>query len=81
MHSIITTGLLAVMLGGCGGSDEPEERGKPMKVEDTVFAPVVTAPARVQDRTNAAVELHRENLNKRLEQDEGDGDEEVPAGD
>lgn len=81
MRAIVATGLVAIMLGGCGGSDEPEEREKPMKVEDTVFAPVVTAPARVQDRANAAVELHRENMNERLEQDEGDGDEEVPAGD
>ena len=80
MRAIVATGLLAIMLGGCGGSDEPEEREK-MKVEDTVFAPVVTAPARVQDRTNAAVELHRENMNERLEQDEGEGDDEVPAGD
>ena len=78
MRATVATGLLAIMLGGCGGGDEPEE---PMKVEDTVFAPVVTAPARVQDRTGAAVELHRENMNRRLEQDEGDGDEEVPAGD
>ena len=78
MRATVATGLLAIMLGGCGGGDEPEE---PMKVEDTVFAPVVTAPARVQDRTNAAVELHRANLYERLEQDEGDGDEEVPAGD
>ncbi|HKX57954.1 MAG TPA: hypothetical protein VJN00_01125 [Steroidobacteraceae bacterium] len=78
MRATVATGLLAIMLGGCGGGDEPEE---PMKVGDTVFAPVVTAPARVQDRTNAAVELHRENMNERLEQDEGDGDEEVPSGD
>ena len=83
MRGIISWGLLAttLALAACGGSDEPDEREEPMKVEDTVFAPVVTAPARVQDRTNAAVELHRENMNERLEQDEGGGDEEVPAGD
>ena len=81
MRAIIATGLLAIMVGGCGGRDEPEESEKPMKVEDTVFAPVVTAPARVQDRTNTAVELHRENMNERLERDEGAGDEDVPAGD
>ena len=74
MRAMIATGLLvaAVALGACGGKDEPEEENEPMKVEDTVFAPVVTAPKRAQDRSNAAVELHRENLEKRLEEDEGD---------
>ena len=81
MRTVVATALLAIALGGCGGSDEPEEREEPMKVEDTVFAPVVTAPARVQDRANAAVDLHREKMNERLERDEGDGDEDAPPGD
>ncbi|HEU4515690.1 MAG TPA: hypothetical protein VFR77_00165 [Steroidobacteraceae bacterium] len=83
MRGIISWGLLAttLALAACGGSDEPDEREEPMKVEDTVFAPVVTAPARVQDRANAAVDLHRERMNERLERDEGEGDEEAPPGD
>jgi hypothetical protein len=81
MRRILATGLLAFMVAGCGGSDEPDEREEPMKVEDTVFAPVVTAPARVQDRANSAVDLHRENMNERLERDEGAGDDEAPAPD
>ena len=64
----------ALLLAGCGASDDPgkpEKKDETMKVEDTVFAPVVTAPERVQDRTNAAVDQHRENLDKRLQEDEG----------
>ena len=81
MRAIAATGLLAIMIAGCGGSDEPDERDEPMKVEDTVFAPVVTAPARVQDRANAAVDLHRQEMDRRLEQDEGDGEKDPPADD
>ena len=81
MRAIIATGLLAVVLGGCGGSDERDERDEPMKVEDTVFAPLVTAPAKVQDRTDAAADLHRKNMNERLDEDEGAGEEDPPAED
>jgi hypothetical protein len=78
MRAIVATGMLAVALAGCGGSDEPEEREEPMKVEDTVFAPVVTAPERAGERANAAVDQHRRSLEERLEQDEG-GEEAPPA--
>jgi hypothetical protein len=73
----------ALLLAGCGASepqDEEVEQETPMKVEDTVFAPVVTAPERVQDRANAAVDSHRESLDQRLEEDEGQAREE-PAED
>jgi hypothetical protein len=80
MRDVVTIGVLAtaLLLGGCGSS-EPEEEEPPMKVEDTVFAPVVTAPERAGDRANAAVELHRGNLDRRLEEDEGAPAEEPPA--
>jgi len=73
MRIIVAIGLMTatLTLAGCGGSDEPEKKKEPMKAEDTVLAPVVTAPERVQDRANAAVDLHRENLDERLEEDEG----------
>jgi hypothetical protein len=76
MRKILAGGWLAVALlvAGCGSSepDEGEEDERPpMKVEDTVFAPVVTAPERVQDRANAAVDRHRESLDRRVEEDEG----------
>jgi hypothetical protein len=81
MRAIVATGLLAIVLGGCGGSDEPDEREEPMKVEDTAFAPLVTAPARVQDRADAAAELHRKNMKERLDEDEGDDEEDPPGED
>jgi hypothetical protein len=81
MRAITATGLLAIVLGGCGGSDEPDKNDEPMKVEDTVFAPLVTAPAKVQDRTDAAADLHRKNMNERLDADEGAGEEDPPAED
>jgi hypothetical protein len=62
--------MLALMLAGCGGGDESEEREEPMRVEDTVFAPVVTAPERAGERANAAVDQHRRSMEQRLEEDE-----------
>jgi hypothetical protein len=80
MRAIVAIGVItaATMFAGCGNSGEPEEK-EPMKVEDTVFAPVVTAPERAGDRANAAVELHRGNLDRRLEEDEGAPADEPPA--
>ncbi len=70
----------ALAFAGCGGSDEPEKKEEPMKVEDTAFGPLVTTPKKVEERTDAAAELYRDNMNKRLEEDEGAPREE-PAGD
>ena len=81
MRAIIATGLLAIMLGGCGGSDEPEEREKPMKVEDTVFGPLVSTPKKVQDDTDAAARKYRDRLNERLETDEGANKKDDPPQD
>jgi hypothetical protein len=56
-------------LTGCGGGEkEPEE--EPMKVEDTAFGDLIGTQDKVRDRTNAAMETHREALEKRLEADE-----------
>jgi hypothetical protein len=81
MRVVVAIGVVSasLALAGCGGSDEPEQAEEPMKVEDTVFAPVVTAPERVQDRTNAAVDVHRENLDDRLAEDEGAPADEPPG--
>ncbi len=83
MHAIVVTGMLAVAiaLAGCGGSDEPEEKEEPMKVEDTAFGPLIGTQDKARDRTNAAVDKHREIMDERLEQDEGDNGKEEPARD
>ncbi|HWN05822.1 MAG TPA: hypothetical protein VNO53_01550 [Steroidobacteraceae bacterium] len=83
MHAIVATGMLAiaVALAGCGGPDEPAKKEEPMKVEDTAFGPLIGTQDKARDRANAAVDLHRENMNKRLEADEGGDGSDEPAGD
>lgn len=76
MHTTKLALALAALLpaAGCGGAgdDRSREAGEPpMKVEDTVVGDLVTAPERVDDRTNAAMDEHREALESRIEADEG----------
>jgi predicted component of type VI protein secretion system len=82
MRAILALVMLTVALttAGCSSNEEPEEEEPPMKVEDTVFGDLIGTQDKARDRSNAAVELHRESLNKRLEEDEGAPTEE-PAGD
>ena len=61
--------LMVTALTACGGG-EPEER-EVMKPEETVFRDLVTAPDKVQDRTDAAMDAHRDALEQRLREDEG----------
>jgi hypothetical protein len=42
-----------------------------MQVEETVFGDLVGTQDKARDRSNAAVEQHREALDSRLEADEG----------
>lgn len=82
MRAILALGVLTVALTttGCGSSDAPKEEEPPMKVEDTVFGDLIGTQDKARDRANAAVELHRESLDKRLQEDEGAPKEE-PAED
>ncbi len=82
MRAILALGVLAVALTttACGSNEEPKVEEPPMKVEDTVFDDLVGTQDQARDRSNAAVELHRDSMNKRLETDEGAPQEE-PAGD
>lgn len=75
MHTTKPVTALAVLLlaAGCGGGgddrdEEPEQA--PMKVEETVFGDLVGTQDKARDRTNAAMEQHREALESRIEADE-----------
>ena len=83
MRAIFAIGTLTavITLAGCGGSDEPAEKEEPMKVEDTAFGPLVGTQDKARDRANAAVEVHRESMNKRLDEDEGANRDAEPGGD
>ncbi len=83
MRAILAFGVLTLALIsiGCGGSDEPEKKEEVMKVEDTAFGPLIGTQDKARDRSNAAVELHRESLDKRLDEDEGAPRDEEPAED
>ena len=71
MREFLTIGLMAAALTLCGcGGGEPEPEEPPMKVEDTAFGELVGTQDKVRDRTNAAVDLHRETLDSRIEADE-----------
>ncbi len=69
--------VAALALGGCGSS-EPEPEPEPMKVEDTVFGDLVGTQDKARDRTNQAVDTHREALEQRLEADEGAPRDDAP---
>lgn len=60
---------VVVALAACGG-ERDEERGG-LKPEETVFGDLVTAPGKVGDRADAAVEMHREALEEQLRDSEG----------
>jgi hypothetical protein len=80
MHAIVATGMLAVAvaLAGCGGPDQPEKKEESMKVEDTAFGPLIGTQDKARDRANAAVDVHRKNMDERLEADEGGGGNNEP---
>lgn len=82
MGQFVAIGLLAtaIALAGCGKS-EPAKEEPPMKVEDTAFGPLVGTPKKVQDRTDAAAETYRDNLNERLDADEGANKKDEPPED
>ncbi len=69
--------VAALALGGCGSS-EPEPEPEPMKVEDTVFGDLVGTQDKARDRTNDAVDTHREALERRLDSDEGAPPDDAP---
>ena len=71
--------ILLATLSACGGGDKSRER-EVMKPEETVVGDLVTAPARVEERTEAAMEAHREALQKQISESEGGSPEEPDDG-
>ena len=70
MRAIWLAGTIATLaLAGCGSS-EPDEEEPPMKVEDTVVGDLVTLPAKVQDRTDAATQAHKAALDAQISESE-----------
>jgi len=85
MRTMLAVGvaMVAMVGAGCGSSDEPKKKEKDdvMKVEDTAFGPLVGTPKKVQEKTDAAAETYRDNLNKRLDEDEGANKKDEPPQD
>jgi hypothetical protein len=70
----LAVALLFLLAAACGGGEKKER--EVMKPEETVFRDLVTAPQKAEDRTNAAMEAHREELEKSLRESEGGADKE-----
>ena len=85
MRTMLAVGvaMVAMVAAGCGSADEPKKKEKDdvMKVEDTAFGPLVGTPKKVQEKTDAAAETYRDNLNKRLDEDEGANKKDEPPQD
>lgn len=64
--------LMAGCLAACGGDGDRERTREVMKPEETVFRDLVTAPDKVQERTDAARDAHREALERQLAESEGE---------
>lgn len=70
--------LLPVLLAAfaaCGGGGGEEKEREVMDREDTFAGPLIAAPDKAADRTSAAIDSHREDMEKRLQEDEGEGGE------
>ncbi len=70
MHAAWKAGLLAILaMAGCSSS-EPEPKQPPMKVEDTVFGDLVGTQDKARDRTNEAMDAHRQALEAQINESE-----------
>ena len=66
--------LLSILATAGCGSSEPEPEQPPMKVEDTVFGDLVGTQDKVRDRTNEAIDTHRQALEASIEESEAPPD-------
>jgi hypothetical protein len=70
---IVCVAITLCVLGGCGGSAEPEARPEPPPVEDTAFGDMVGTMDRargVQD----TVDTHKQELDRQMQSAEGEGE-------
>ena len=70
LPAILVLPPLLLALAACGGDDAKER--EVMKPEETVFRDLVTAPGKVEDSVNAAMDAHREALDQQIQESEGD---------
>lgn len=72
MHAAWRAGLLSLLAtSGCGSSEpEPKPEEPPMKVEDTVFGDLVGTQDKARDRTNEAMDAHRQALETQVNESE-----------
>ena len=68
-HARFAACAVLLVLTACG--DEHREEHEGMKPEETVFGDLVTAPGKAEDRTNDAMDAHREALQRQLRESEG----------
>ena len=70
MHAAWKAGLLLIVATAGCGSSEPEPEEPPMKVEDTVFGDLVGTQDKARDRSNAAMDAHRQELEAQVNESE-----------
>jgi len=70
MHAAWKAGLLLIVATAGCGSSEPEPEEPPMKVEDTVFGDLVGTQDKARDRSNAAMDAHRQALEAQVSESE-----------
>jgi len=70
MHAAWKAGLLSIVATAGCGSSEPEPEEPPMKVEDTVFGDLVGTQDKARDRSNAAMDAHRQALEAQVNESE-----------
>jgi len=70
MHAAWKAGLLLIVATAGCGSGEPEPEEPPMKVEDTVFGDLVGTQDKARDRSNAAMDAHRQALEAQVNESE-----------
>ncbi|MBP6514426.1 MAG: hypothetical protein KA224_04555 [Steroidobacteraceae bacterium] len=70
---------IAALASACGGEPEPAAKEEPPPRVRTFADDTIGVKDKAQQRTEAAMETHREALQQRLQEDEGGTPPEPPA--